>query len=62
MYRTVSDPPAPTPLALISFDIPPNFWARYRSDVESISAEDLKKTTRSLLVDQAVQIAGPRRG
>ena len=56
VYRTVSDPLAPTPLALISFDIPPDFWERYRSDVESISAEDLKKTTRSLLVDQAVQI------
>ena len=38
------------------FGLPPDFWERYRSDVESISAEDLQKTTRSLLVDQAVQI------
>lgn len=38
------------------FGLPPDFWERYRTDVESISAEDLQKTTRSLLVDQAVQI------
>ncbi|HEY0137036.1 MAG TPA: pitrilysin family protein [Nannocystis sp.] len=38
------------------FGLPPDFWERYRSDVESISADDLKRTTQSLLVDQAVQI------
>jgi zinc protease len=38
------------------FGLPPDFWERYRTDVESISAADLQKTTRSLLVDQAVQI------
>ena len=38
------------------FGLPPDFWERYRTDVESISADDLKKTTQSLLVDQAVQI------
>lgn len=38
------------------FGLPPDFWERYRSDVESISAEDLQKSTRSLLIDQAVQI------
>jgi len=38
------------------FGLQPDFWERYRTDVESISAEDLQKSTRSLLVDQAVQI------
>jgi zinc protease len=38
------------------FGLPPDFWERYRSDVESITADALKATTRTLLVDQAVQI------
>ncbi len=38
------------------FGLPPNFWERYRTDVESISAADLQASTRSLLVDRAVQI------
>lgn len=38
------------------FGLAPDFWEKYRSDVESISAEDLKKISRGLLVDQAVQL------
>jgi hypothetical protein len=38
------------------FGLAPDFWERYRSDVESISAADLQKTSKGLLVDQAVQL------
>lgn len=38
------------------FGLAPDFWEKYRSEVESISAESLQQTTRSLLVDQAVHL------
>jgi zinc protease len=38
------------------FGLAPDFWERYRSDVESIAAADLQKISRGLLVDQAVQL------
>ena len=38
------------------FGLAPDFWERYRSDVESISAADLQKISKGLLVDQAVQL------
>lgn len=36
------------------FGLAPDFWEKYRSEVESISAESLQATTRGLLVDQPV--------
>ena len=38
------------------FGLAPDFWERYRSEVESISAESLQQTSRGLLVDQAVHV------
>lgn len=38
------------------FGLAPDFWERYRSEVESISAADLQTISRGLLVDQAVQL------
>lgn len=38
------------------FGLAPDFWERYRSDVESISAADLQQISRGLLVDQALQL------
>jgi predicted Zn-dependent peptidase len=36
------------------FGLAPDFWEKYRSEVESISAESLQTTTKGLLVDQPV--------
>ena len=36
------------------FGLAPDFWERYRSEVESITTDSLQQTSRGLLVDQAV--------
>jgi len=38
------------------FGLAPDFWERYRGDIEAISQADLQATSRSLLVDQPLQM------
>jgi predicted Zn-dependent peptidase len=38
------------------FGLPTDFWERYRGDIEAITAADLQATSRTLLVDQPLQV------